>query len=240
MCDFNNVDNKNVYVPLTVVATLLVVVALLFWIPGFNYRLVYFPAKDCYKENIVCNIDSVSELPNTLDSIIEMKCNRFSEIEMLSRLQSRGLILSPNDYASRISSYYSVLVAFLVGLFVLFSILSYFSFKNTFSAEFATEKAKLDEEKKEFQNNLEETISKKLREQLEDSKKVEKIIVEALRGEVTDDLLHCIKEGAYHPEGENIESDIKSDIKNIKDKISELYTKIADIETEVASKSNVE
>lgn len=222
----NKKSNVTHYITITVVATLLIVVGLLFFVPGFDYKLVYIPSDACYKDTLYCSIDSTSTLGDCLDCIIDQKVNRLSELEMLSRLQDRGLIVSPNDYTSRISSYYSVLVAFLVGLFVLFTIIGYFSIKSKFTEEF-------DRERK----NIKEEINNSLMQHLVDSKEVERVIVEALRGKVTDDVIQCMKDDADEPEGKE---DMKKTIDKIKKDIDTLFTAMVELQSDMAAKENIE
>lgn len=229
---------------IAIIATLMVVISLLCFIPGFDYKLVYIPSSSCYKDTLICNIDSVSTLSTSLDSIIEQKCNKLSEVEMLSRLERNGLIVSPNDYTARISSYYSVLVAFLVGLFVLFTIMSYFSIKSSFSKEFEEERNRLLEEKQAYKGELSASVNESLKKLLIDSREVQRTIVESLRGKVVDEVIQCIDEKANTPEGEeNISDAIKelSDtINNLKEDVNTLFITMVELQNEIATNSNIE
>ena len=99
--------------------TLFLVAACVFFEP-FNYKSIYV----VNPEKVLTNDDSIRQ-----DSII---CSR---IEILKDLENKGILLTPGEYTSHISSYYSTLVAFLIGLFVLFTIGSIFSIKITSKKE---------------------------------------------------------------------------------------------------------
>ncbi len=218
--------HKGYYIGLSITATLLIVVGLLFFLPGFDYKLIYIPSESCYKDTLICTVDSMSQLNNCLDTIIEQKCNRLSELEMLSRLQDRGLIVSPSEYTSRVSSYYSVLVAFLVGLFVLFTILSYFSIKSSVTDEISKEKKTINKD-----------MNDSLRELLRDSKEAERIIVESLTGKVVDEVLQCFRDEANKPEGNE---DLKAEIESVKQEMKTLFDIMEDLQSDMAAKENIE
>lgn len=85
------------------------------------------------------------EVSMTLDSL------KVQHVEALRDLEDKGLLLTPSDYTSHISSFYSTLVAVLVGIFVLFSFLSFFIIRENSNRQV-----------KEIKDNLDEEISTKI------------------------------------------------------------------------------
>lgn len=67
----------------------------------------------------------------------EIKCDslKTAEINALIKLKAEGLLVTPDDYACNIASYYNTFVSFLSILFVVFSFLSFFSIKTSSKKE---------------------------------------------------------------------------------------------------------
>lgn len=122
------------------------------------------------------------------DSLInkEITCEK---INLLKELEDKGLLLTPQEYTSHISNYYSTLVAFLIGLFVLFTIGSIFSIKITSKNEIDDAKKDLDRRQEEIKNNLRTNIQSALSELLQDSISYREMIVSAIYGRVEDELV---------------------------------------------------
>lgn len=60
---------------------------------------------------------------NSADSLDVAKLNLLKELEV------KGILLTPSEYTSHISSFYNTVITFLIALFVIFSFLGYFSVK---------------------------------------------------------------------------------------------------------------
>lgn len=99
--------------------------------------------------------------PRNVDSIDTKYTNK---IELIKQMQNEGILLTPQEYTSNIVSYYNTAITILVFLFILFSFLSYFHLK--------------------FLSN--EQILKIFEEKIQDSKKMEEIIVSAFSGKADD------------------------------------------------------
>ena len=129
-------------------------------------------------EKVLTNDDSIRQ-----DSVI---CSR---IEILKDLENKGILLTPGEYTSHISSYYSTLVAFLIGLFVLFTIGSIFSIKITSKKEIEEIREELDNKESKIKDNLKKDIRESLSELLRDSISFKESVISAIYGRIEDDLI---------------------------------------------------
>ncbi|WFE84173.1 hypothetical protein [Parabacteroides chongii] len=155
----------------TVIMFLLVVCA--FFEP-FNYKSVYIanPNGVLIENNSIIN-DTIT-------------CSR---IEVLKDLENKGLLLTPGEYTSHISSYYSTLVTFLIGLFVLFTVGSIYSIKITSKKEIEDIKNELDNRESKIQDKLKSNIRDSLNELLRDSISFKESVINALYGRIEDELV---------------------------------------------------
>lgn len=58
------------------------------------------------------------------------KLNVSSEkMKLLKELETKGVLLTPQEYTAQIASYYNTIITFLIALFVMFSFIGYFSIR---------------------------------------------------------------------------------------------------------------
>lgn len=140
----------------------------------FNYKSVYIanPNGVLIENNSIIN-DTIT-------------CSR---IEVLKDLENKGLLLTPGEYTSHISSYYSTLVTFLIGLFVLFTVGSIYSIKITSKKEIEDIKNELDNRESKIQDKLKSNIRDSLNELLRDSISFKESVINALYGRIEDELV---------------------------------------------------
>lgn len=81
------------------------VLVVLFWIEGYNYTPI-----------MVVN--------HTIDSTVIC-----SKTDIIHELENKGIIITPQEYTNHISNYYNTILTFLVSLFVIFSVVTYFHLK---------------------------------------------------------------------------------------------------------------
>lgn len=86
------------------------------------------------------------------------------EIQTLNKLKVEGLLVTPDEFANNITSYYNTFVTFLSVLFVVFSFISYLSIKAT------------------TKENIKKDIDSSLKEMLNDSVKVKETIIGTIYG----------------------------------------------------------
>jgi uncharacterized membrane protein len=52
-----------------------------------------------------------------------------TKIAMIKELEAKGILLTPQEYTSNITSYYNTIIGFLIALFVVFSFIGYFAIR---------------------------------------------------------------------------------------------------------------
>jgi hypothetical protein len=140
---------------------MLVLLAITVWLKPFNYQAVY-----------VVNPEIV-----TADSLKTDSLN-CSQIAVLQDLENKGVLLTPQEYTSHISSYYSTLVAFLIGLFVLFTVGSIYGIR-------VTSRKEIEEAKDRMKDELKSSLANELK----DSKSFYENIISDILGRLEDDLI---------------------------------------------------
>ena len=50
-------------------------------------------------------------------------------MKLLKELETKGVLLTPQEYTAQIASYYNTIITFLIALFVMFSFIGYFSIR---------------------------------------------------------------------------------------------------------------
>ena len=176
-----------------IVTILILFVACAFFEP-FHYKPVYI----LNPQKVLSPKDSI-----TNDSL---KC---LHIEVLKDLENKGLLLTPSEYTSHISSYYSTLVAFLIGLFVLFTIGNIYALRITSKKEIEDIREELDNKEKEIRENLKRNIKESLNELLRDSISFKESAVDALYGRIEDELITRSDKEIIDNKLRQLEEDVK-------------------------------
>ena len=101
-----------------------IIVLAIIVVSAFVNPINYAPIYLLNPEKAVSYADSVY-----IDSI------RCLHIEVLKDLESKGVLLNPSEYTSHIADYYNTLIAFLLGLFVIFTFGTIYSIKSTSKKE---------------------------------------------------------------------------------------------------------
>jgi len=135
----------------------LVLVGITVWLKPFDYQAVYIVNPK------VAVVDSLKS--DTLT------CN---QISVLKDMENKGILLTPQEYTSRISDYYNTLITVLVALFVLFTIGTLWGFRFT--------------SRKEIEE-AQENIKRDLANELKDSKAFYENIVKDILGRIEDDIV---------------------------------------------------
>lgn len=133
-------------------------------------------------------------------------------------LLDSGRIITAEEFASDITGYYSALITVLVGLFILFTLFSYFSLKETFKQQFS-------EKEDDFKNNIKEIVAEKIRDY-------------SVRQSILDELMGGVLE-SMDEKAENLNKRFKKIEKRVK-KLYEAYDTIdsADKGEEVVTTNN--
>jgi hypothetical protein len=139
----------------------LILLAITIWLKPFNYQAVYI-------------LNPATAITDSLKTDT-LTCN---QISVLKDLENKGILLTPQEYTSHISSYYSTLVAFLIGLFVLFTVGSIYGIRITSRREI-----------EEAKDNMREELKASLSKELKDSKSFYENIISDILGRIEDDIV---------------------------------------------------
>lgn len=153
---------------------ILVIIVVITFISPINYAPIYL----LNPENALSYNDSIA-----VDSI---KC---LHIEMLQDLESKGVLLSPSEYTSHIADYYNVLIAFLLGLFAIFTFGTIYSIKAASKKEIDDIKADINNHKSTIEAELKNGIIESLRELMRDSISFKETCINALYEKIKDEII---------------------------------------------------
>lgn len=96
------------------IAAIALVVILLAFFRCFEYSPVYILNNDRLEEmSVFMQNDSIA----------------MTKLEAVKELEAKGILLTPQEYTSNISSYYNAIIGFLIALFVVFSFIGYFAIR---------------------------------------------------------------------------------------------------------------
>lgn len=124
------------------------------------------------------------------------------KIQLLEKMRHNGELLTAEEFADRITSYYDILVAVLGTMFLLFTIATYFSMKQAFESKFETKEKEIDDKQLQIEQKLRKDIQETLTDMLRDSRSFRDELVDAVKGnidgqfvtyEIIDDLEDYIK-----------------------------------------------
>lgn len=169
-----NMKNYIIVGIISAAVVILVIIVVITFISPINYAPIYL----LNPENALSYNDSIA-----MDSI---KC---LHIEMLKDLESKGVLLSPSEYTSHIADYYNALIAFLLGLFAIFTFGTIYSIKYTSKKEIDEIKADIDDHKSNIEAELKNGIIESLRELMRDSISFKETCINALYGRIEDEIL---------------------------------------------------
>ena len=153
---------------------------------------------------------------------------RCEHLEVLKDLENKGLLLSPSDYTSHITSFYNGLIAFLIGIFVLFTVGGVLTLR-------FTSKRELEEIKQEVNNGTREHIITQLQSMINDSVSFQETTLNALTGRFEDKIITQ----QQLKDVEKAIDKIEDSLKKIQESIDMLYEYYNDIEEIKAANENI-
>lgn len=121
------------------------------------------PYKRTFAQRQIYVLSDVGRLSQTINA------QGLSEVQFLDEMCARGTLLTADEFASRITSYYNTLVAVLGTMFIFFTFVTYFSLRDKF----------LGKEKE-----MEEKMRQSVREMLRDSVEVRNDMISAVKGSI--------------------------------------------------------
>lgn len=200
----------------------------------------YSSAKDTIKAITHIVSDTTKSLVVTEDlktALVESKQVDTLAINaaFLKTMREKGELLSSDEFASRITDYYNTLVAVLTALFVLFTLVTYITFRSKFEGRF-------EDKARELENKQREKIVDELRSMLSDSKKIDEVIQTAIGGRVDDNI-------ANKEDVDDLSTNVETSINNIanlsvkvddiKKKQQELFNVVSELQEQVASGATI-
>lgn len=151
-----------------------------------------------------------------------------SEMQMLfEKLKEQRVILTPHEYTSQLGSYYNSLIAVLVGLFVIFSLVSFFSMKGIAKNEVKEAQLELDKKSAEIDQVIKEEIKKILDEMLRDSKLMQEKLDKSITGLINDALEDTKNNFPTNETFENLQETVEL-LRNEHETLLEMFTEIID------------
>mgnify|MGYP007014606709 CR=1 FL=1 len=168
---------------------------------------------------IISGLDPETQVADSVDT--HNKYTDKSSQQILEGLRGRGELMTSDEFASRITSYYNTLVAVLGIMVAVFTFASYFLVSNFYKNEFERERLRIVAD-------LEEGISKKVSWALRDSSEVRRTVAENIRGDIE----------PYFTQVETTEDMIKQ-LTDHEQKLSDMGRQLADLQETVPSKLEV-
>jgi len=218
------------YVVIAVLGIMITEMSLSVWAKPYTY------AKDTTK--LVVVTDKTQAVLATTKQVDTLAINT----SFLQRMREKGELLSSEEFASRITDYYNTLVAVLTALFVLFTLLTYITFKTKFEAKFEDKARDLEDKQRQLEDKQRQKIVDELRSMLSDSKSIDEVIQTAIGGRIDDSIA---KKEEVDDLSINVESNqkniaaVSSIVDDIKKKQQELFKVVADLQDQVASGATI-
>lgn len=214
------------YVVIAVFGILITVMSLSIWAKPYTY------AKNTTK--LVIITDKAQTLFEKTKQVDTLAINA----SFLQKMREKGELLSSDEFASRITDYYNTLVAVLTALFVLFTLVTYITFKTKFEGKFEDKARELEDKQRQLEDKQRQKIVEELRSMLSDSKSIDEVIQTAIGGRIDDNIakkedfddLLIIVESSQ----KNIAT-VSVTVNDIKKKQQELFKVVADLQDQVAS-----
>lgn len=146
------------------------------------------------------------------ESKSDVMCRRLFE-----KLRMQGALMTPDEFASRVTSYYNTLVAVLGVMVAIFTFASYFLVNNFYKNEF-------DRERLNIKTKLEADVATKIQHTLRDSLEVRRGITAAIRGDIEEDFVRA-----------DFADSMVSKVEEIKQKLRDIEVQMADLQEKVPS-----
>lgn len=151
------------------------------WLNPYNY--VFATTQRCFIPS------DASKLVQSINNQKRIYKVDISKAKFLEEMRSNGELITSDEFASRITSYYDTLVGVLGIMFVLFTFGTYFSMKQTFERKFDDKIKEIDKEQNNISNRLKTDIRTELKEMLRNSRDVRIDIVESITGSIAGEFI---------------------------------------------------
>lgn len=168
---------------------------------------------------IISGLDPETQVADSIDA--HNKYTDKSSQQILEGLRGRGELMTSDEFASRITSYYNTLVAVLGIMVAVFTFASSFLVSNFYRNEFEGERLRIVA-------NLEEETIKKVSSTLRDSIEVRRAITEAIRGDIDADFTRV-----------DTTEDVIKQLTNLEQKLKDIEYQLAGLQETVPSEWEV-
>ena len=188
------------------------------WLNPYNY--VFVTTQRCFIPS------DTSKLVQSINNQKRIYKVDISKAKFLEEMRSNGELITSDEFASRITSYYDTLVGVLGIMFVLFTFGTYFSMKQTFERKFDDKIKEIDKEQNNISNRLKTDIRTELKEMLRNSRDVRIDIVESITGSIAGEFITHEEYDSQIEDINNKQEDFASKQKDIMvqlDKIQEIF-----------------
>ena len=170
-----------------------------------------------------CSIPSdTSKLVQSINNQKRIYKVDISKAKFLEEMRSNGELITSDEFASRITSYYDTLVGVLGIMFVLFTFGTYFSMKQTFERKFDDKIKEIDKEQNNISNRLKIDIRTELKEMLRNSRDVRNDIVESITGSIAGEFITHEEYDSQIEDINNKQEDFASKQKDIMVQLNEI------------------
>lgn len=194
------------------------------WLNPYNY--VFATTQKCFIPS------DTSKLVQSINNQKRIYKVDISKAKFLEEMRSNGELITSDEFASRITSYYDTLVGVLGIMFVLFTFGTYFSMKQTFERKFDDKIKEIDKEQNNISNRLKTDIRTELREMLRNSRDVRNDIVESITGSIAGEFI-------THEEYDSQIEDINNKQKDFASKQEDIMVQLDEIQENFYAKESI-
>lgn len=116
-----------------------------------------------------------------------------AKVKLLQEMESKGILLTPQEYTSQISGFYSTIITFLIALFVVFTFIGYYSIRMFAKSDIKKIIDELIDDSIEFNERTTNAIKTKIvadfvpNEEFEDYKKEQKETIRVINEKINAD-----------------------------------------------------
>lgn len=107
---------------------------------------------------------------------------------IIEELRKQKVLLTPNEFTSNLGTYYNTLISILLCLFTFFSLISYFTVKNTAKNEVKEALLEIEKKSNELDHIIKQEVHTILDEMLRDSKMMQDKLDQSITGLINDAL----------------------------------------------------
>lgn len=201
------------------------------WLNPYNY--VFATTQRCFIPS------DTSKLVQSINNQKRIYKVDISKAKFLEEMRSNGELITSDEFASRITSYYDTLVGVLGIMFVLFTFGTYFSMKQTFERKFDDKIKEIDKEQNNISNRLKTDIRTELKEMLRNSRDVRIDIVESITGSIAGEFITHEEYDSQIEDINNKQEDFASKQEDFASKQKDIIVQLDKIQEDFYAKESI-